>query len=454
MEAAKNDELISLKESLLRFWEVAREKVSLVEKEFDQSKGSPVFTVSGKYTSRGWTEWTQGFQYGIPLLIFEATNDQGMLNTGKRNTLREMGHHISHFGVHDHAFNNLSTYGNLLRLGNQGKIQCIESDLELYRLALKMSGAVQAKRWTKLTDGGGFIYSFNGPHSLFIDTIRTCRILIAAHILGHRMLDENDSGIDLLEKAIRHGITTAKYSVFYGNGRDFYDERGRVAHESVFNVNDGNYRCPNSQQGFSGFTTWTRGLSWAILGFSEFLEYLEEKNPDIENLDNIKTLFMEAACATSDFYIGHSASDGIPYWDTGAPGLYKLGEYQQFESDPFNEYEPVDSSAAAIVAQGLFRLSHLIEKDNPESALRYYHTAMKILQTLLSERYLCSDPEHHGILLHTIYHRPNGWDHIPAGSKIPCGESGMWGDYHLVELCLYVQSILEGKYYTFFNGIE
>ena len=52
--------------------------------------------------------------------------------------------------------------------------------------------------------------------------------------------------------------TQAKYAVFYGEGRDIYDEWGRVAHESIFNTNDGKYRCPNSQQGFSGFTNEER----------------------------------------------------------------------------------------------------------------------------------------------------------------------------------------------------
>jgi hypothetical protein len=55
------------------------------------------------------------------------------------------------------------------------------------------------------------------------------------------------------------------------------------------------------------------------------------------------------------------------------------------------------------------------------------------------------------LLLHTVYHRPRGWDHIPAGSKIPCGESCLWGDYHLREVGLYVQRVARGEpYYTFF----
>jgi hypothetical protein len=141
-------------------------------------------------------------------------------------------------------------------------------------LALKVSGAVQANRWTK-TQLGGFIYSFNGPHSLFVDTIRSVRSLILAHSLGHILQGEGDARISLLERAELHLRATAGYSVYYGEGRDSYDLLGRTAHEIIFNTNDGNYRCPGTQQGYSGFSTWTRGLAWALCGFAEQLEWFE-----------------------------------------------------------------------------------------------------------------------------------------------------------------------------------
>ena len=50
--------------------------------------------------------------------------------------------------------------------------------------------------------------------------------------------------------------------------------RGRVAHESLFNAANGTYRGPSTQQGYSPFSTWTRGLAWAMLGFAEQLEFL------------------------------------------------------------------------------------------------------------------------------------------------------------------------------------
>ena len=61
-------------------------------------------------------------------------------------------------------------------------------------------------------------------------------------------------------------------------------------------------------------------------------------------------MFLEAARATADFYLANSCADGIPMWDTGAPNLHRLGDYLSKPADPFNRWEPVDSSAAAIAA--------------------------------------------------------------------------------------------------------
>ena len=75
---------------------------------------------------------------------------------------------------------------------------------------------------------------------------------------------------------MQHARATARYNVYGGRGRDSYDVRGRVAHESLFNVANGTYRGPSTQQGYSPFTTWTRGLAWAMLGFAEQLEFLDD----------------------------------------------------------------------------------------------------------------------------------------------------------------------------------
>jgi unsaturated chondroitin disaccharide hydrolase len=286
------------------------------------------------------------------------------------------------------------------------------------------------------------MYSFNGPQSLFVDTIRSCRSLALAHRLGHVLMGEHDERISLLDRLIEHATNTARYNVFYGTGRDHYDVRGRTAHESLFNPNDGRYRCPSTQQGYSPFSTWTRGLAWAMLGFAEQLEFFStvgEPPPE----------FLAAARATCDFYVDNTPTDGIPYWDTGAPGLVHLGSYLDRPAEPYNAYEPVDSSAAAIAAQGLLRLGHYLGAEGRA----YWQAGLTVCDTLLGEPYLSVDSGHQGLLLHSVYHRPNGWDHIAPGQSVPNGESCMWGDYHLREVALYLGRIANGEpYYTFFGG--
>jgi len=451
-----NDEIScpTLKDALAHFFEIAGAKIKKLEDAWDPSKGSPVFTREGVYTSRGWTEWTQGFQFGLQILQFDATGDQTFLDMGRENTRKFMARHVSHIGVHDHGFNNISTYGNLRRLAREGKSTETAGALDFYELALKVSGAVQAARWSRLHDGTGFIHSFNGPHSLFSDTIRTCRALIMAHTLDHCLMGENDARISLLERAILHIMNTSNYNVYFGRGRDAYDVRGRVVHESIFNMADGRYRCPSTQQGYSPFSTWTRGLAWVILGCAEEIEYFKTLvDPDRERLSqivDIESVMLETALATADFYIAHSSSDGIPYWDTGAPGLAQMPNYTKEPAQPDNDYEPVDSSAAVITAQGLLRLGRTLGLES--SGKKYYQAGLTIAKTLFAPPYLCEDPAHQGLILHSIYHRPNGWDHVPAGKKIPQGESSMWGDYHAMELAVYLQREIEnGPYLAFFD---
>ena len=102
-----------------------------------------------------------------------------------------------------------------------------------------------------------------------------------------------------------------------------------------------------------------------MCGFAEQLEWIDtfatgELDP-FGGKTAIESFMLKAARATCDFYMTNTPVDGIPYWDTGAPGLQHLDNYLQRTSDPFNDYEPIDSSAAAIGAQGLLRLGKYLQ---------------------------------------------------------------------------------------------
>ena len=293
------------------------------------------------------------------------------------------------------------------------------------------------------------------------------RALAVAHRLGHVLMGERDRRISLLGRLLRHAETTARYNVYYGTGRDAYDvadERGRVVHEAIFNTNDGSFRCPSTQQGYSPFTTWTRGQSWILCGYPELLEFFDGIDDaevaaagfaPLPTRSAVQKRFAEVALAAADHYISHSPACGVPYWDTGAPGLTHLGDWGSRPADPFNRHEPVDSSAAAIAAQGLLRLGRWLNAaGRREEGDRCFGAGLTVAKTLFADPYLSRDPRHQGILLHSIYHRPNGWDHVAEGQAIPNGESSLWGDYHAMELAVYLKRLAEGgPYLTFFGGL-
>jgi unsaturated chondroitin disaccharide hydrolase len=439
-----------------RLFAASAGKIRSIEASWDPRQGAPVFTVQGRYQARGWTEWTQGFQFGSALLQFDATGDRAFLDLGRSRTIERMAPHLTHMGVHDHGFNNVSTYGNLWRLAREGRLPASEWEMRFYELALKVSAAVQARRWTRLANGG-YIHSFNGAHSLFVDTIRSLRALALGHLLGQPLLGEQDERIDLLERLVHHARTTAEYSVYYGRGRDRFDVRGRTAHESLFNVANGSYRGPGTQQGYSPFSTWTRGLAWAMLGFAEQLEFLTTlPDPALESCGGrpgVEAMMLEAARATCDHYIEIAAADGIPCWDDGAPGAAAAQQRGDEAADPFNDCEPVDSSAAAIAAQGLLRLAAVLERRGDAAAAEGYRQAgLRVADTLFDQPYLSEDDSHQGLLLHSVYHWPNRWDYVPPGARTPRGEASQWGDYHAREAALYVKRLAEGDRYLAFFG--
>lgn len=469
----------------------AERATTLLRNAWTPDRGTPVYTEKGIYTTRGWTEWTQGFQFGNAIYLYEATGNEAMLEYGRSATVQHMASHVSHIGVHDHGFNNVSTYGNLLRLMAEGQIPHNQWEAEFYRLALKITGAVQAARWTPITvsDGAdlGYVYTFNGPHSLFSDTIRSMRALAVSHQLGHVLMGEQDRRISLLQRIIQHAEATARYNVYFGEGRDGWDIRGRVVHESIFNTNNGVYRCPSTQQGYTPFSTWTRGLAWILSGYPEQLEWLRTRTDDefaLAGADRraVEARWLQVACATADFHLENTPTDGIPYWDTGAPGLVHLGDYMDRPADPYNQHEPVDSSAAAISAQGLWRLADYLDAEAQrlaqssipvdlngegagssgsasssgnagnssvseirERAERYRNAALVTAATLFDEPYISTGKDHQGILLHSIYHQPNRWDYVHPGQTVANGESCMWGDYHLMELAVMVHRAAAGK---------
>src|SRR5204862_7807898 len=123
----------------------------------------------------------------------------------------------------------------------------------------------------------------------------------------------NDRAAELLKRSVLHGLATNQFLIFHGDSSHTYDVRGRTAHEAIFNRNDGSFRCRSTQQGYSPFSTWTRGLAWAMLGYAEELEFFKTiSDNDFQQSTGLKksdvvSAYESAAKVTCDHYMNDCA---------------------------------------------------------------------------------------------------------------------------------------------------
>jgi len=172
---------------------------------------------------------------------------------------------------------------------------------------------------------------------------------------------------------------------------------GTSSQFAYFNSSNGQFVDNETYQGYSNTSTWARGEAWAIYGFAQV--YADTGRAD----------FLATSEKTANWFIAHLPSDNVPYWDFSAP-------------------EPTyrDTSAAAVAASGLLKLSALIATSDPANSTKYRSAAGAILQSLASGKYL-SNPAtaDNGVLMH-------GALNVPANPSIADNPID-FGDYYYVE---------------------
>src|SRR5882672_4096170 len=193
---------------------------------------------------------------------------------------------------------------------------------------------------------GEYLCSFVARESLFID------IMMNVGIIFYTALERGDR--NLMDIAMRHTLTTRRVLV-RGDGS--------TAHEGLFDPTTGEFLKQSTHQGYRGDSCWSRGLAWALYGFSSCYGYTRDPR------------FLQTAEACADFYIEHTPGDGVPPWDYDAP---------------LESRTQLDSSAAAIAASGLFRLGSL--SADPVKGSLYSSLALGIVGTLCSRYLGQSDP--------------------------------------------------------------
>jgi unsaturated chondroitin disaccharide hydrolase len=226
---------------------------------------------------------------------------------------------------------------------------------------------------------GGYLASFVAPNSLFIDIMMNVGLILWVANETH-----DDAMRDI---ALEHCRTTEQYLVRGDGG---------TAHEGLFDPETGQFIRQSTHQGWRSDSAWSRGQAWALYGFTA-----------IQRLGGGDE-FLTTARRCADFYLGRVPSDMVPLWDFDVPDDGK---------------QPVDSSAAAIAASGLWDLAEQV--DDPSDRDRYRLAALKTLATLCSDSYLALHrPPWEGILMHGVYH---------LHKELGVDESVAWGEHFFVE---------------------
>jgi unsaturated chondroitin disaccharide hydrolase len=323
---------------------------------------TPMYTVDGRWNREGerWTHWCEGFFPGI-LWLLHKSSGAPQWRVWAEQYSRPLEPRRFDRNVHDLGFLFFSTYLRWYRLTGDPALKQILID----------AGRTLALRRQQ----GGYLASFVAPHSLFIDIMMNVGLILW---VANETQDEA-----LRHIALEHCRTTQCYLVRPDGG---------TAHEGLFHNETGQFIRQSTHQGWRADSTWARGQAWALYGFTAIYR--------LGGGDE----FLGTARRCADWWLQHVPKDMVPLWDFDVPD---------------DGRQPLDSSAAAIAASGLWDLFEASGDD------RYRQTSLKTLATLCSDQFLAVNrPQWEGILMHGVYHLHKG---------LGVDESVAWGEHFFVE---------------------
>lgn len=314
-------------------------------------------------------EWCSGFWPGILWLDYEATADSVVLQAARRYTDAMLPIIDQPVYDHDLGFLMFCSCGNAYRITRDEKykdaiLRTADSLATLFNPAV---GTMLS--WPRNVE------MFGGHNTIMDNMINLETLLWAA---------DNGGSAALRDMAIAHARTTMKYH---------FREDGTCYHVAVYDPQDGHFIRGCTHQGYSDASTWSRGQSWAVYGYTVMYRFTHDPE------------FLAHAIKVTDAFIDRLPADHIPYWDF---------------DDPRGEASPRDVSAACVVASALTELIGYVDN---ETAKRYVDNLKGIMLSLSSDTYR-SQGNCRSALLHSTGHHP-------AGSEIDY--SIVYADYYYME---------------------
>lgn len=327
-------------------------------------------------------DWVMGFLSGELWLAYQLTGDPTFAAAAKarRGGFRQM---LDDRKASDHDL------GFVFSLSSVAEWQ-LTSDPIARAMAIEAARSLVSR----FREDGQYIQAWNpvGPHDrvqarfsngrMIADTIQNLALLHWAH---------RQTGVtDFRDVADLHEATSLRHLV-RGDDTTF--------HTFCFDPATGEPLRGETHQGYADTSCWARGQAWLIHGFANCYRVTGNAASRV------------AAIRLARKFEALLGANTVPVWDFALPA---------------DGSHPVDSSAAAIAAAGVFMLASLVPA---REAAQWADFGCRLLDGLLAEYDLTTDPNAMGFLAH-------GAGHVPAGrsdAMLP------YGDYYFMEALMRAQ---------------
>lgn len=331
---------------------------------------------TGVYKKVKSKDWTSGFFPGTLWQIYQLTGDvkykekaavwNAFIEKEKNNGT-----------THDMGFKVYGSFGKGLAVDNNEKYK---------KIIVKSAQTLITRFNSKI----GAIRSWDHSRELFdypviIDNMLNLELLFEASKISGDPTFKNI--------AIQHANTTLK---------NHFRKDNSCYHVVDYDTISNGVRKKATFQGFNDESSWARGQSWAVYGFTMCYRYTKNKE------------YLKQAEATAKYYINNKnmPEDGITYWDF---------------KDPSIPNAPRDASSAAVMASALIELYHFTKDKS------YLDYSNKVMNSLSSDKYLLNSSVKAPFLLD---HSTGNW---PKKDEI--NQPINYADYYFLEAIIRKQSL-------------
>jgi len=321
-------------------------------------------------------DWTSGFYAGNLWQIYKLTGD---IRYKEKAALWNAFIEKEKFNnkTHDMGFKVYCSFGKGLEVEDNPRYRniIVKSAQTLVTRFNTKIGAIRS--WDHNKDSWDF--------PVIIDNMLNLELLFEASKISGNKTFENI--------AIQHANTTLK---------NHFRKDNSCYHVVDYDTITGVVKSKVTHQGFNNESSWARGQSWAVYGFTMAYRYTKNKE------------YLKQAEATAKYYINYKTlpEDGIPYWDFNDTSIPNA---------------PRDASSAAVMASALIELYSFTKNQ------AYLDYSNKVINTLSSDKYLLNETVKGPFILD---HSTGNW---PKKDEID--QPIVYADYYFLEAIIRKQSL-------------